>query len=433
MLDNGASGFSTYRVSWTLPLAYTLVQLIRVGLTLLNLRYVRVHGAEAPGVLVGELDEATLRKSQRYSVDRLQFGVVRAGLTAVILGGLLFGGGLQLYDEAITQLRLDFVAEGVVFFVILVVLGTVLDLPFAFYATFRLEERHGFNRMSVGLFLADVCKGLLLGGVLTALLAGGAFWLVRVAPETWWLWAFLGYAGFSAVLVLVAPYVIEPLFFKTKPLDIEDLREDMRAMSQRAGVSVNQVLEVDASRRSAHSNAYFTGIGRVKRIVLFDTLKQQLNHQEILAIVAHELGHWKLRHISQRFLVSLGMALAGIYLAFRIVSGGQPWHWGWLDDPSFAARAVVAGLILSLFAFPFAPLFSRWSRAHEWQADTFAVGLTGRPGALASALLKLARGNLSGLRAHPFYESFFYSHPPLTQRIARWRAAEESAQGTRGA
>lgn len=409
-------------MSWWFVLAYGLVVVLRITLMVLNARYLARHGAEAPTALASEIDAETLAKTQRYSADKLWFSIVQTTLSSVVIGGLFFGGGLKFYDGMVQSLGFGFVTGGVVFFTGLVLLGTLFELPFSLYATFRLETRHGFNRTSLGLFFADTVKATLLGVCLTALLGSGALWLVQAAPGTWWLWAFLGYGAFSVLIVLIAPYVIEPLFFKMSPITAEDLISEVRSLTERAGVSVSQVMEVDASRRSSHSNAYFTGLGRVKRVVLFDTLRERLAQQEILAILAHELGHWKRRHITQRFVASQLMALAGLYLAFRLVDAPELPSLLGLNMASFPTKVIILGVIFSIVTFPLTPLFSAWSRAHEWQADEFARELTGHPEALGSALMKLAKDNLSNLHVHPVYHAFYHSHPPITTRIERCRS-----------
>jgi STE24 endopeptidase len=216
--------------------------------------------------------------------------------------------------------------------------------------------------------------------------------------------------------------VIEPLFHKMEPLEVEGLSDGIRAMTERAGVHIGRVLKVDASRRSSHSNAYFTGLGRVKRVVLFDTLLAQMSQAQILAVLAHELGHWKKHHVLFRILAMQVLLVAGAYLAFRLVPGGALPQLVGLESASFAARIVILMLTASVVMFPLTPLFAAWSRRDEREADRFAVDLHQNAHDLAEALAKLGTENLSNLHPHPLYAAFYYSHPPLTERISSLRA-----------
>ena len=410
-------------VSWILPAFFALVAIARLALMALNLRYVSRNSRGIPVELAETIDRETLENSTLYTTDKLKFGILRTILSSAVVAVALFAGGLEAYDSWIASFDLGFVSTGVTFFAGVVWLSALVEIPFALYTNFRLEARHGFNRMTPALFWTDTLKGTLLGSVLVALLAAGALWLVQLAPSTWWLWAFVGYSMFSVLLVLISPYVIEPLFFKTVPLKAEGLEEALHTLSKRAGVRISQLLEVDASRRSSHSNAYFTGLGRVKRVVLFDTLREKLSNDEILAIVAHELGHWKLKHIPRRFIVSQALSLAALGITFFVIDNETLAPLLRLEGLSFHARIVLLAVAFSLASFPLTPLFSYWSRVHEWQADTFACQMTGSPQHLGSALAKLARDNLSNLHSHPLYQSFYYSHPPVVQRIARWQSS----------
>ncbi len=231
------------------------------------------------------------------------------------------------------------------------------------------------------------------------------------------MWVF--FALVTLFLIYLSPYVIEPLFHKFEPLRREDLAEAIRGLLAKAGIRVKRIQQVDASRRSRHSNAYFTGLGPVKRIVLFDTLLERLEDREILAVLAHEAGHWKRGHIVKRLISMEAVALLLFFAAHQLLAwGGLPGLLG-LAEASFYAQVVILGFLASLAAFPWTPVSSALSRRHEWQADAFAEDLAGHPRALASALIKLARDNLANLHPHPVYAWFYYSHPPMVQRVRR--------------
>jgi STE24 endopeptidase len=250
--------------------------------------------------------------------------------------------------------------------------------------------------------------------------------LVQASPNSWWLWVWGFLALITLLLLYLSPVLIEPLFFKFQPLQKEQLAERVKSVMEQAGLQVDRVQQVDASRRSKHSNAYFTGIGRVKRIVLFDTLLEQMSDDEIIGVLAHEAGHWQLGHIWKRLLTMELVSLAVCWLAWHLLSwGGLAGLFG-LGQISFVGQVVLLGFLGSLVSFPLTPLSSALSRRHEWQADRFALDLTGDPRPLAQALAKLCKENLSNLHPHPLYAWFYYSHPPVVARVARLSGAEKS-------
>jgi STE24 endopeptidase len=404
-----------------LLVAFVSVSAASLCLKWLNLAHQAREGARVPPELAGAVDAEKLRRIAAYTRDRTRFAMVSELVRDAALGVFLFGGLLGAYDRAVAQLTASPLGRGVVFFVGLTLASAVLSIPFSLYSSFRIEARHGFNRMSAPLFFGDWLKGTLLSTLFVAGLSAGALFLVEQAPGRWWLYVWVLFVGVSVLLTFLTPYVIEPLFFHMKPLHVPGLEGEVRALAERAGVHVSRVLEVDASRRSSHSNAYFTGIGAVKRVVLFDTLFSHMSHGEILAILAHELGHWRKHHVLLRTLWSFAVALGALYLAFRLAPATELPALVGLAEASFPARLLVLGVLASLVTFPLTPLSSYWSRRHEWQADAYATELQRRPQDLASALQKLASENLSNLHPHPLYAAFYYSHPPMVERIRRLR------------
>lgn len=398
-----------------------LVTGLQILLIALNLRHVRRHGARVPRELASEIDAATLAKSARYTLDRGRVQLFALLTTRSLVLVALFGGFASSYDRWVSGLTPSFVGTSVLYFAGLMALTSLVSLPFAAYQTFVIEARHGFNRMTARLWWSDVAKGALLSGLLVAGCASAGAWLVLASPEHFWFWVWLGLAVLGVVLTLLAPSVFEPLFFKVRELTLPGLESRIQALAERAGVHVKRVMQIDASRRSSHSNAYFTGLGPVKRVVLFDTLLSRMTADEILGVLAHELGHWKRRHILQRFVVGQFLTLACCYGAFRALNWhGLPGLVG-ASDGSFFFRATLFAFVLSLLEFPATPLFSAWSRRHEWQADEFAARITGNAAALASGLAKLARDNLSNLHPHPLFAAFYASHPSMPERVGRLR------------
>lgn len=403
----------------TILTAYLLVTAFGYWLRALNLRHLKAHGSEVPPGFEEAIDVETLRKTSAYTLEQSRLGLLESLLDNVLLLVFLFGGLLSLYDRWIASLTGSFVLSGVIFFLVLTLLQTLIDIPFSLYGTFGIEARYGFNTMTPRLWLADLAKSTAITAVILALMTAGALALISWSRDFWWLWVWGFFAVVSIFMMYLSPYVIEPLFNKFEPVKEEGLEEEIRVLMEKAGLKVSKVQQVDASRRSRHSNAYFTGIGRVKRIVLYDTLIAQMSHPEILAVLAHEVGHWKLGHIWKRLLTTELGALAGLYLSFRLLQWERLPELVGIDHASFAARLVILGFIASIAMFPLTPISAWLSRRHEWAADRFATDLYGKPEALASALIKLSKENLANLHPHPFYAKFHYSHPPAVERVGK--------------
>ena len=406
-----------------LLLSFLLTLACRVALAALNLSHLRRHAATLPPEFEGVVDVATLERTARYTIERTRLGLISRLASSAVVIAFVFGGGLGAYDRFVTGWVSSPIGAGVVFFVGLGLASAVLELPLSVYSTFSVEARYGFNKTTPGLFVSDWLKSTLLGALLTAAFAAAALWFVELAPDTFWLWTWAFAIAVSIFLIFVSPYLIEPLFFKIKPLPESQLVTDVRAMARSVGVELERVLEMDASRRSSHSNAYFTGLGRVKRVVLFDTLISKMTESEILAVLAHELGHWKLGHILKRLIVSALVSLGLFYLGYRLIDWQALPSVVGLDQASLPARVVILTVLGSVAAFPLTPLSALWSRIHEWQADDFANRVTKRPADLASALIKLSRDNLSNLHPHPLFAAFYYSHPPVIERVRKLRTA----------
>jgi len=384
----------------------------------INLRHLKQHGTAIPKGFEGAIDAEKLRVSTAYTFDSSRLGLWESLFDNALLVAFLFGGVIAAYDHFVTGLNCSFVVSAILFFLILTWAQSLLGIPFSLYGTFRIEERYGFNTMTPRLWLMDFLKSQAIGSLLMIVLIGAAFWLIQWSPVHWWIWVWGFMALFSLFMMFLSPYVIEPLFNKFDPVTEEGLEAEIRAMMERAGLTVSRVMQMDASRRSRHSNAYFTGIGRVKRIVLFDTLIRQMSHGEIVAVLAHEIGHWKKGHIWKRLVTAELLALAGAWVGFRLLNWeGLPGMLGLAGNISLPARMMLLSFIGSLAFFPLTPLSAWLSRRHEREADRFASDLTGRPQDLASALVKMSAENLSNLFPHPFYAAWHYSHPPVVERV----------------
>ncbi len=396
----------------------------------INLRYLKQHGDRVPEGFEGAIDEEKLRHSSAYTFASSRLGLWDSLFDNAVLVLFLFGGLIAIYDRYITGIGASTTVSAVLFFLLLTWFLTLLGIPFDLYGTFRIEAQYGFNTTTLRLWTTDFLKSQAIGALLLIILTAVVFQLIHWSPENWWLWVWGFMALFSLFMMFISPYVIEPLFNKYEPVTEEGLEGEIRAMMEKAGLKVGKVLQMDASKRSRHSNAYFTGIGKVKRIVLYDTLIRQMSHGEIVAVLAHEIGHWKKGHIWKRLLWAETMALAGSWVSFKLLAWpGLPGLLGLPGDLSLPARMVLLGFVASLVLFPLGP-FSAWrSRCHEREADRFAADLTGRPEDLASAMVKLSVENLSNLFPHPFYAAFYYSHPPAVERVRTLRQLANTQTG----
>lgn len=390
----------------------------------INLAHLKQHGSCVPAGFEDLVSSETLAKTSAYTFESSRLGLWESLFDNLLLLLFLFAGLLAVYDRFILSLTGSFIQQGVFFFLLLSWVQTLLEMPFSLYGTFVVEARHGFNKTTPRLWLTDLVKSQLIGAILLCLVLGVTFALIQWSAAHWWLWVWGFMALFTLFMMFISPYVIEPLFNKFEPVTEAGLEDEIRAMMEKAGLKVGNVMQMDASKRSGHSNAYFTGIGRVKRIVLYDTLIQQMSHREIVAVLAHEIGHWRLGHIWKRLLLAEAVAFFGAWGAYLALNWpGLPGLLGY-NDLSLAARMIILGFVASLLMFPLTPLSSWLSRRQEYAADRFAGKVSGDPEALATALVKLAAENLSNLHPHPFYAAFYYSHPPVVQRVRSLRALD---------
>jgi STE24 endopeptidase len=394
----------------------------------LNLRHLARHGASVPEPFAGVIDAESLAKSARYTVEQSKVGLIESIYDSALLLAFMFTPLLPRYDAWIGSLSDSFVLRGVLFVLILTLVQSLLDIPFSLYSTFRIERRYEFNTTTPALWITDFLKSTALSALLLVILVSATLLLVRNSPALWWLWVWCFFALFSITMIYLSPYLIEPLFSKFEPLGDPELEEEIRALLEKGGLKVKGVTKMDASRRSLHSNAYFTGIGRVKRIVLYDTLLKQMERPELLAILAHEAGHWKKGHIWKRLVLMEAASLALLFAVYLLIDwGGVPGLFG-LQQASFPAQLVMLSFLLSIAFFPLTPIGSGLSRRNEWEADRFATELSGRPEALASALVKLSKENLANLHPHPVYAWFYYSHPPALERVDKLLRSAEAGR-----
>ena len=403
--------------------------LVKLYLSSRQIRHVARHRDAVPAAFAATISLASHQKAADYTLTKARFGLLELAFgTAVLLGWTLLGG-LDTLNQALAGTRLaDWgpLAQQLALVAGFGLISGALDLPFTLYSTFRIEERFGFNKMSFKLWLGDLLKSTLVGIVIGLPIVALILWLMGSAGRLWWLWAWAVWMGFNLLILVLYPTVIAPMFNKFKPLEDESLKARVTALMQRCGFAAKGLFVMDGSKRSAHANAYFTGFGAAKRVVFYDTLLKQLSPAEVDAVLAHELGHFKHKHIIQRIVMLFAMSLAGFALIGYLSQ--QVWFYTGLGvrpnlgAPNDALALLLFMLAVPLFSFFISPLFAQLSRKHEFEADAYAAKQTdGRD--LSSALLKLYQDNASTLTPDPVFVKFYYSHPPASERLARMGTA----------
>jgi len=405
-------------------IAFLASSLVQGALRWINIRHLSRHGGEVPEVFQGEIDGETLSRISRYTAESSRFGGLEDLFSDAATLVVLMGGVLPWLLDLLPDWETHFILTGLGFFGIIALAGGLFSLPFDLYRTFVIERRHGFSTITVGLWLADLLKGLVVSAVLMGSLAWAFLALLRFAPGTWWFWTWLVFSAFQILMLWLYPVVIAPLFNRYEPIRDEALREAIVALMAKVGLRTRGVYQVDAGKRSRHTNAYFTGIGRTKRIVLFDTLLASHSAEEILAVLAHEVGHWKRRHILKQLLFVKAISLTALWLASRLIAWPVLYEAFGFARPVPFAGLLLTAVLLGPLTLLVTPALSAIQRRFEREADAFVPGLTGSAAALAGALRRIARDNLANLHPHPLYARFHYSHPPLTERIARLSAMD---------
>ncbi|HHT9138447.1 MAG TPA: M48 family metallopeptidase [Candidatus Wunengus sp. YC60] len=400
---------------------YLLAVILGYWLKYLNLSYLKKYGASIPPEFEGHIDQSLLNKTRDYVIENTKFEVISSIFHTIILLIFLFGNLLNVYNSWIVSLKLPFILSGLVFFFPLLYAETLLAIPFSLYHTFKIENKYGFTTTTLRLWATDSIKSLVITTILLASVTSAGLLIIQASPNLWWLWVWCLFLVFSIVMMYAFPYVIEPLFNKFTPIENETLREGIHKLMQKVGIQVKRVFKMDSSKRTKHTNAYFTGIGKVKRIILYDTLLEKMDNSEILSVLAHEAGHWKKRHLLKHLIASELIALIAMYLSFKIFQGDFLIHLFHLKESTFFAKVILVGFIGSIAAFPFTPVFNYFSRRHEIEADRFSYELTGNSQSMVSTLVKLSKDNLSNLHPHPLYAAFHYSHPPVLERIRKLR------------
>jgi STE24 endopeptidase len=398
---------------------------VQLWLTSRHSRYVSAHRGAVPSEFAQQISLEAHQRAADYSVAKTRLSTVHTVVETALLLVFTLGGGLSLIDGFWRSQLGDGPSHGVALIASVVVIGAIVDLPFSLYRTFSIEARFGFNKMTIVLFLSDLAKQALLSSALGLPLLILVLWLMRQMGELWWLYVWAVWTGFSLIMLVLYPTLIAPLFNKFIPLAEGQLKTRVEQLLARCGFKSQGLFVMDGSKRSSHGNAYFTGFGRAKRIVFFDTLVNRLEPAEVEAVLAHELGHFKLRHVVKRTLLTFALSLAFLWLLGQLMD--QDWFYSGLNvaAPSTAMALLLFFLVVPVFTFPFYPLLSMYSRRHEFEADAFAASHADAR-ELVSALTKLYQDNASTLTPDPLHSAFYDSHPPAALRIARLRSLTAS-------
>ena len=416
-------------VTFVFAAALLLSLALKFWLATRQMRHVAAHRHQVPPGFAATVTPQAHQRAADYTLVKSRFGLLSTAFgTAVVLGWTLLGG-LDALNHALlasVQPRFGPMAYQLALLAAFALIGGALELPLELYSTFRIEQRFGFNRMTPRLFIADLLKNTLVGAVIGLPLAALVLWLMGAAGNLWWLWAWAAWMAFNLLLLVIYPTLIAPLFNKFEPLADAALAERVQALMRRCGFAAKGLFVMDGSRRSAHANAYFTGLGAAKRVVFFDTLLQRLSPAEVEAVLAHELGHFRHRHVPKRIAGIFAFSLLALALlgwlstqtAFYAGLGVTPN----MDAPNDALALLLFMLALPPFGFFVSPLLAHLSRRHEFEADAFACAQASGDD-LANALLKLHEDNAATLTPDPVYVRFYYSHPPASERIARLQGA----------
>jgi STE24 endopeptidase len=400
---------------------------VKFWLATRQMRHVAAHRDAVPEAFAGTIALPAHQKAADYTLAKGRFGLLTMAFGAAVLLSWTLLGGLDALNTGLREAllpRWGGMGYQLALLAAFAVIGGLLELPLDVWSTFRIEQRFGFNRQTPKMFVVDLLKGTLVGAVIGLPIAALILWIMGATGALWWLWAWGAWVAFNLLVLVLYPTLIAPIFNKFEPLADESLKARVQALMTRCGFASKGLFVMDGSRRSAHANAYFTGLGAAKRVVFFDTLLAKLSPAEVEAVLAHELGHFKHKHVTRRMLLMFAASLAGFALLGWL--SGQAWFYTALgvrpnlEVPNDALALLLFLLVAPVFSYFISPLLARWSRKHEFEADAYACAQASGAD-LAAALLKLHEDNASTLTPDPLYVRFYYSHPPASERLAALR------------
>jgi STE24 endopeptidase len=402
--------------------ALALATIGKLWLARRHLEYIAAHRAAVPDAFHERVQLADHQKAADYTSAKTRFDMLGALFDAALLLAFTLGGGIQYIADLCNGWFSAPIAQGMATIVAAVAIYSLLEAPFNIYRTFVIEARFGFNKMTFGLYLLDALKGILIGAVLGLPLLFGVLWLMERMGANWWLYVWLVWVVFNLLILFIYPSFIAPLFNKFSPLQDDTMKSRIEALLKRCGFTAKGLFVMDGSKRSAHGNAYFTGFGKTKRIVFFDTLLERLTINEVEAVLAHELGHFKRRHVVKRIAATFILSLGFLWLLGQLMQTAWFYQGLGVSTPSTALALLLFFMTLPIFSFLLGPLMSAYSRKHEFEADAYAAKQTDAAD-LVNALVKLYQDNAATLTPDPLYSKFYDSHPPAMVRISHLQAA----------
>ena len=408
--------------------ALVLTTLAKLWLARRHLAYIAAHRTTVPEAFNEKIPLSDHQKAADYTSAKTRFDMLGTVFDAALLLAFTLGGGIQSVSDLIsTKLGTGWfdspIAQGVATIVVVLLIYSILEAPFNLYRTFVIEARFGFNKMTFGLYLLDALKGILVGATLGLPLLFGILWLMERMGAYWWLYAWLVWVVFNLFVLFIYPSFIAPLFNKFSPMQDDALKSRIESLLAKCGFTAQGLFVMDGSKRSSHGNAYFTGFGKTKRIVFFDTLLERLSINEIEAVLAHELGHFKRRHVIKRIAATFAMSLGFLWLLGQLMQTTWFYQGLGVSAPSTAVALLLFFIILPIFSFLLGPFMSAYSRKHEFEADAYAAKQTDAAD-LVNALVKLYQDNAATLTPDPLYSRFYDSHPPAMVRISHLLAPQ---------
>jgi len=407
-------------------IAYICIYLISAALKTIieriNINYLQKHGNTVPATFQGVIYEEELIEIIRYTSDNVHFKLVQTIVLKSLFLFIIISGILPWLADNLADT--NFLLAGLVFFAVIGLIEMLADIPFDYYHSFVIEDKYGFNTKTIKIWISDLIKSLLVIIVLGGFLLSALLLMLKYAGMNWWVWAWVVFLCFQLLMTVLYPTVIAPLFNKFTPLEENNLKADIEQLAKKEGIEIEGIFQMDATRRTRHTNAYFSGLGKAKRIVLFDSLIQSHSQEEVLSILAHEIGHLKKNHIKKQLVISSIVSLFLFYLASELITCHVMYEsFGFSNTPYYVGLFLV-GILWGPVSFFLSPLGMAISRKFEREADLYSIEITKRSKPLAAALKKMAKKNLSNLKPHPLYVFFNYSHPPLLERIEYLEAHE---------
>ncbi|MGA1825758.1 MAG: M48 family metallopeptidase [bacterium] len=395
---------------------YSVNVLFDLGIDKLNVNHLRKYGEKIPKAFEGMIDGEELQKIRNYTLDKIHFSFFQTVICKLFFLYIVLSGILPWLAKTVAHM--DYVWAGLIFFSVPSILAALVDLPFDLYHSFVIEERYGFNTKTFKTWVSDLCKSIVVIAILGGILLSALLLLLKYMGPSWWIWTWATLLGFQLLMTVIYPTVIAPIFNKFTPLEESNLKCKIEQLAKRVGLTVRGIFQMDASKRTRHTNAYLSGLGKAKRIVLYDSLIESHSEDEILGVLAHEIGHLKKHHIKKHLAVFSVFSLVLFYLASQLITWDVMFISFGFSEISLYVGLFLLGLLWGPIGYFLSPLMMAISRKFEREADLYSFGLMKSTAPLTLALKKMAKDNLSNLTPHPLYVWFHYSHPPLLERIS---------------